>query len=120
MKRLPRELRIRRHRRVRKRVSGSQERPRLNVFRSNVHLYVQVIDDEVGRTLVAASTMEKEIWQQIADQNRVIQAQTVGRIVAERALQAGITKIVFDRGGFKYHGRVKALADAAREAGLSF
>jgi large subunit ribosomal protein L18 len=120
MKRLPRELRIRRHRRVRKRVSGSQERPRLNVFRSNVHLYVQVIDDEVGRTLVAASTKEKEIWQQIAGQNRVIQAQTVGRIVAERALQAGITKIVFDRGGFKYHGRVKALADAAREAGLSF
>ncbi|NJN66418.1 MAG: 50S ribosomal protein L18 [Chloroflexaceae bacterium] len=120
MKRSPRELRIRRHRRVRKRVEGSQERPRLSVFRSNVHLYVQVIDDEAGRTLVAASTMEKEVRQQVAGQSGILQAQTVGRILAERALEAGITQIVFDRGGFKYHGRVKALADAAREAGLSF
>lgn len=115
------ELRIRRHRRIRKHVEGSQERPRLCVFRSNAHIYAQVIDDSIGSTLVAASTVDKEIRPNLSsDQSKIAQAQLVGKVVAERALQAGITHIVFDRGGFKYHGRVRALAEAAREAGLSF
>jgi large subunit ribosomal protein L18 len=119
-RRLPRELRVRRHFRLRKRVSGSPERPRLNVFRSNAHIYAQVIDDVQGHTLAAASTNEK-VW--AADdgaKTKTEQAAIVGRLVAERAQAAGVTKVVFDRGGYKYHGRVKALAEAAREAGLSF
>ncbi len=118
--RSPRELRLRRHFRLRKRVSGTPERPRLNVFRSNAHIYAQVIDDVKGHTLAAASTNEKT-WN--ADDNKKTKtekAAIVGRLVAERALAAGVTKVVFDRGGYKYHGRVKALAEAAREAGLSF
>jgi len=119
-KRTPRELRIRRHNRLRKRVEGSSERPRMSVSRSNLHIYVQVIDDTVGHTLVSASTKEKDLQQQVAGQTKIVQAQFLGKVVAERALSAGITKIVFDRGGFKYHGRVRALAESAREAGLSF
>jgi large subunit ribosomal protein L18 len=119
-KRSPRELRIRRHNRLRKRVQGSPERPRLNVFRSNVHIYAQVIDDVDGRTLAAASTNEKAWSEADAGKTKTEQATIVGRLVAERALAAGVTKVVFDRGGYKYHGRVKALADAAREAGLNF
>jgi large subunit ribosomal protein L18 len=119
-KRTTRELRIKRHRRLRRQVGGSSERPRLCVFRSNVHIYAQVIDDTIGHTLVAASTVEQDISQLVGEQSKTAQAQAIGKLVAERALQAGITKIVFDRGGFRYHGRVKALAEAAREAGLSF
>jgi large subunit ribosomal protein L18 len=119
-KRSPRELRIRRHNRLRKKVSGSVERPRLNIFRSNAHIYAQVIDDVKGHTLAAASTNEKG-WGEADDKKtKTEQAAIVGRLVAERAKAAGVEKVVFDRGGFKYHGRVKALADAAREAGLNF
>ena len=114
-----RELRIRRHNRVRRRVSGSQERPRLAVFRSNEHIYAQVIDDTTGHTLVAASTVEKALLEQLTG-TKTAQAKIIGTAVAERAKAAGVTKVVFDRGGFKYHGRVQALADAAREAGLDF
>jgi large subunit ribosomal protein L18 len=119
-KRTPRDLRIRRHARLRKRVFGKVERPRLSVFRSNTHIYAQVIDDTQGRTLAAASTVEAEARGQTDGMTKVAQAQLVGRIVAERAKAAGIEAVVFDRGGFKYHGRIKALADAAREAGLNF
>jgi large subunit ribosomal protein L18 len=119
-KRSPRDLRLRRHNRLRKRVSGSQERPRLSIFRSNVHIYAQVIDDIVGRTLAAASTNEKAWPEDEASKTKTEQAVLVGKLVAERAIEAGVTKVVFDRGGFKYHGRVKALAEAAREAGLNF
>lgn len=119
-KRTSRELRIRRHQRLRKYVEGSSERPRLCVFRSNVHMYAQIIDDSIGHTLVAASTVEPVVREQVEGQKKVSQAEIVGKLVAERAIDAGITQIVFDRGGYKYHGRVKALADAARKAGLSF
>jgi large subunit ribosomal protein L18 len=115
-KRTPRELRIRRHNRLRKKVAGTPERPRLSVFRSNVHIYAQVIDDVVGHTLASASSVEAEG----VSGTKTEQAAQIGKLVAERALNAGITKVVFDRGGFKYHGRIKALADAAREAGLNF
>jgi large subunit ribosomal protein L18 len=119
-KRTSRELRARRHHRVRKKVEGSTERPRLSVFRSNEHIYAQVIDDTLGRTLVAASTVDKLLVNGLAGKTKTEDAQAVGKAVAERALEAGITKVVFDRGGFRYHGRIKALADAAREAGLNF
>lgn len=119
-RRSPRDLRLRRHFRLRKRVNGSVERPRLNVFRSNAHIYAQVIDDTKGYTLASASTNEKG-WDETGEaQTKVAQAALVGKLVAERALAAGVTKVVFDRGGYKYHGRVKALAEAAREAGLNF
>jgi large subunit ribosomal protein L18 len=119
-RRTPRDLRIRRHFRLRKRVSGTTERPRLNVFRSNAHIYAQVIDDVKGHTLAAASTNEKG-WSEADDKKtKSEQAVVVGRLIAERAKAAGIEKVVFDRGGYKYHGRVKALAEAAREAGLNF
>lgn len=120
MPRATRELRIRRHSRVRRRVAGSVERPRLSVFRSNMHIYAQVIDDTTGHTLAAASTVEKELAEQVSGQTKVERAKAVGKMIAERAKQAGVGKVVFDRGGFKYHGRVQALADAAREAGLDF
>jgi len=110
------EARQRRHRRVRKRVRGTAERPRLAVFRSNRHVTAQVIDDVAGRTLAAASTVEADLRGD-ATGNREA-ATKVGRLVAERAQAAGIDKVVFDRGGFRYHGRVAAVADAAREAGL--
>jgi large subunit ribosomal protein L18 len=108
------------HRRVRVKVKGTPERPRLCVYRSLTHLYAQVIDDAAGRTLVAASSVDKETRKQIKGGGNVASAKTVGQVVAERARAKGITQVVFDRGGYRYHGRVKALADAAREAGLKF
>ena len=108
--------RQRRHERVRKVVSGTTERPRLNVFRSLSHIYAQVIDDIHGVTLASASSLDSSV----SDVPKTEQAKLVGKLVAERALGAGVTKVVFDRGGYKYHGRVKALADASREAGLDF
>src|ERR1700679_2917661 len=111
--------RARRHYRVRKKVSGTSERPRLAVFRSNKHITAQVIDDRSGRTVAAASSVEKDLRQSGHTRNRET-ATTVGRLVAERAKAAGIGRVVFDRGGFQYHGRVAAVADAAREAGLEF
>ncbi|HEY8342021.1 MAG TPA: 50S ribosomal protein L18 [Calditerricola sp.] len=114
------EMRKKRHLRVRKKVFGTPERPRLNVFRSNKHIYAQIIDDLKGHTLVAASTLDKELRDQIENGGNVEAAAKVGALVAKRALEKGITKVVFDRGGYKYHGRVKALAEAAREAGLEF
>jgi large subunit ribosomal protein L18 len=114
------EARKRRHLRVRKRVKGTMERPRLNVYRSNKHIYAQVIDDVHGRTLVSASTLDKELRDVIANGSNVEAARKVGELVAKRALEKGLTSVVFDRGGYLYHGRVQALADAAREAGLQF
>ncbi|MEO7555444.1 MAG: 50S ribosomal protein L18 [Acidimicrobiales bacterium] len=113
-----REARIRRHRRVRKKVRGTAERPRLAVFRSNKHIAAQVIDDLTGRTLAAAATTEADL--KAGGTGNADAAKKVGALVAERAKAAGITKVVFDRGGFLYHGRVAAVADAAREAGLEF
>ena len=110
--------RDRRHRRVRARAIGTSERPRLNVFRSLNHIYAQVIDDSQGHTLAAAGSLEADI--RTAKANKTEEAKQVGRLVAERARQAGVTQVVFDRGGWQYHGRVKALAEAAREAGLDF
>jgi large subunit ribosomal protein L18 len=112
--------RRRRHARVRKRVQGTAARPRLCVFRSLSHIYAQVIDDESGRTLVAASDLEQEALASIDGTTKTGRATLVGRLVGQRALKKGIKEIVFDRGGYKYHGRVKALAEAAREAGLKF
>lgn len=110
--------RKRRHARVRKKLSGTQERPRLNVYRSNKHMYVQLIDDQKGTTLVSASTKDKE-WNGEATGNTEA-AKQVGEVIAKRAQDKGYKAVVFDRGGYLYHGRVKALADAAREAGLEF
>ena len=115
-----RNARKRRHRRVRKRLSGTADRPRLNVFRSLRHIYAQIIDDEVGHTLVSASTSEAEVRKQIESMAKTEQAHLVGKVLAERALAKGVTQVVFDRGGYKYHGRVKALAEGSREAGLKF
>ncbi len=116
----PREARLRRHRRIRNRVEGRSERPRLAVFRSLTHVYAQVIDDERGQTVASASTTEKDVRDRLDGLKKVAQADLVGRVVAERALAAGVTKVVFDRGGNLYHGRVKALADGARAGGLEF
>lgn len=110
--------RLRRHRRVRKGVQGTPERPRLSVFRSSRHMAAQLIDDTAGVTLVSASTLEPDL--RAANGGNVAAAAGVGTVVAERALTAGITAVVFDRGGYRYHGRVAALADAARRAGLEF
>ncbi len=114
------EQRVKRHRRIRKRVFGTAERPRMSVFKSLKHMYVQIIDDEKGHTLVSAATNEKEIREAIKGMSKTEQAKYLGKVIAERALEKGIKKVVFDRGGFKYQGRVQALADAAREAGLEF
>ncbi len=114
------EARLRRHRRVRKRVFGTPDRPRLNVFRSLNHIYAQVIDDVSGHTVVSASTLDPEIREALVGKTKTEKAKEVGRLVAKRALEQGIKQVVFDRGGYKFHGRVKALADAAREAGLDF
>lgn len=111
------EARVRRHSRVRKKVRGEAERPRLAVFRSNKHIVAQVIDDRAGRTLAAASSNEADLRSGSGNKDS---AAKVGRLVAERAKAAGVTKVVFDRGGFLYHGRVAALADAARDEGLEF
>lgn len=115
-----RKARERRRAHVRRKVGGTPERPRLNVFRSLTHIYAQVIDDTLGHTLVTASTVDGELRELIAGKAKVEQAKLVGRILAERALQKGVTQVVFDRAGYKYHGRVKALAEAARAAGLDF
>lgn len=113
--------RKRRHLRVRAKVFGTPERPRLNVFRSNKHVYAQIIDDTRGHTLVAASTLEREVRERLPEPHpKVEEARVVGQVIGERALSKGITKVVFDRGGYKYHGRVKALAEGARAAGLQF
>ena len=108
------------HSRIRKKVRGSSERPRLAVYRSLNHIYAQVIDDVDGRTLVAASTIDKEVAKQIGDKDKKEAARVVGKVLAERAKNAGITLVVFDRGGYRYHGRVAALAEGAREGGLEF
>ena len=113
-------LREKKHMRLRNRLSGTAERPRLAVFRSNNHMYAQIIDDTVGNTLVSASTLEKEIKAELEKTNDVDAAAYVGKIVSKRAMDKGITEVVFDRGGFLYHGKIKALAEAAREAGLVF
>ena len=110
--------RKRRHRRVRRRVKGTSRRPRLNVFRSNRNIFAQVIDDVDGRTLVSCSTIDRDLAPQLSDKNKVEAAKLVGRAVAERAKEAGINTVVFDRGGYKYTGRVAAVAQGAREAGL--
>ncbi len=112
--------RARRHRRIRARVSGSAQRPRLNIFRSNKHIYAQVIDDTTGRTLVEASTLDKEFKDLSESGSTVAAAEKIGSMVARRAIEKGVSAVVFDRGGYLYHGRVQALADAAREAGLEF
>ena len=117
-KRTPQAARNRRHLRIRKRVMGTPERPRLAVFRSLSHIYAQVIDDVAGTTLAAASDLEANLRQ--ADGKKAEVAKQVGTLVAQRAKDAGVSQVVFDRGGFIYHGRIKALADGAREAGLSF
>ncbi len=114
------EQRQRVHARVRTRVSGTPERPRLSVYRSVGHIYAQVIDDRSSRTLVSASSIDKEVKKGLKGGGNIASAKAVGKIIADRAKAAGVSKVVFDRGGYKYHGRVKALADAAREAGLQF
>ena len=114
------EIRVIRHERVRKKISGTPETPRLCVYRSNMHIYAQVIDDVAGKTLCSASTVEKEIAAQIGEENKKGAAKLVGKIVAERALNAGIKAVVFDRGGYIYTGRVAELAAGAREGGLDF
>jgi len=108
------------HRRVRQTVSGTSDRPRLAVYRSLNHIYAQVIDDRAGKTLVSASSIDKETRKQTKGGGNVATAKLIGKVVAERAIAAGISKVVFDRGGYMYHGRVEALAQAAREAGLKF
>jgi large subunit ribosomal protein L18 len=115
-----RQARQRRHARVRKRVYGTPERPRLSVFRSLQHIHAQVIDDTRGHTLIAASTLDADVQSGLAGKNKTGQAEIVGNMIAQRALAAGIKQVVFDRGGYLYHGRVKALADAARKGGLDF
>ena len=108
------------HARVRTRLVGTPERPRLNVYRSVAHIYAQVIDDRGGRTIVSASSVDKETKKNLKGGGNIASAKAVGKVIADRAKAAGVTQVVFDRGGYKYHGRVKALADAAREAGLKF
>ncbi|MCX8084350.1 MAG: 50S ribosomal protein L18 [Calditerrivibrio sp.] len=114
------DSRIRRHKRIRKKVSGTAERPRLAVFRSNRYIYVQVINDDTGNTLVAASSLEKDLREKFAGRVNVEVSKAVGKLIAERALEKGIKSVVFDRGGYIYHGKIKALADSARESGLDF
>ena len=114
------QVRLRRHRRVRKHISGTAERPRLSVFRSASHIYAQVIDDKIHQTLIAASSLDAEVKGAHPNGGNVEAAKAVGKLAAERAIEKGIKEVVFDRGGFLYHGRVKALAEAAREAGLEF
>ena len=108
------EVRVNKHRKLRNRFSGTAERPRLAVFRSNNHMYAQIIDDTVGNTLVSASTLQKDVKAELE------KTHNVGTVIAKKAIEKGITSVVFDRGGFIYHGKIKALADAAREAGLNF
>jgi large subunit ribosomal protein L18 len=114
------DIRLRLHRRIRKKIAGSTARPRLAVFRSQAHIYAQVINDEDGRTLCSASTVDKELRAKKQSGANVAAAKAVGALIASRAKEKGVEAVVFDRGGFQYHGRIKALADAAREAGLKF
>ena len=114
------EVRVNKHRKLRNRFSGTAERPRLAVFRSNNHMYAQIIDDTVGKTLVAASTVEKEVSAELEKTNNVDAAAYLGTVIAKRAIEKGINTVVFDRGGFIYQGKIAALAEAAREAGLEF
>ena len=114
------EIRVKKHMRIRNRFSGTAERPRLAVFRSNNHMYAQIIDDTVGNTLVSASTLEKEIKAELEKTNNVDAAAYLGTVIAKRALEKGISEVVFDRGGFISQGKIAALAEAAREAGLQF
>lgn len=113
-------VRQNKHRKIRNRFSGTAERPRLAVFRSNNHMYAQIIDDTVGKTLVAASTLEKDVKAELEKTNDVAAAAYLGTVIAKKALENGIKTVVFDRGGFIYQGKIKALAEAAREAGLEF
>ena len=114
------EVRVKKHNRMRNHLAGTAQRPRLAVFRSNNHMYAQIIDDTVGNTLVSASTLQKEVKAELEKTNNVDAAAYLGTVIAKRAIEKGITSVVFDRGGFIYHGKIKALADAAREAGLDF
>ena len=114
------KIRVQKHRRMRNRFSGTAERPRLAVFRSNNHMYAQIIDDTVGNTLVSASTLEKEVKAELEKTNNVDAAAYLGTVIAKKAIEKGIKAVVFDRGGFIYQGKIKALAEAAREAGLEF
>ena len=114
------EVRVKKRNRMRNHLAGTAERPRLAVFRSNNHMYAQIIDDTVGKTLVSASTVQKDVKAELEKTNDVAAAAYLGQVIAKKALEAGITTVVFDRGGFIYQGKVKALADAAREAGLEF
>ncbi|MCI9315460.1 MAG: 50S ribosomal protein L18 [Lachnospiraceae bacterium] len=114
------KVRVKKHNRLRNRFSGTAERPRLAVFRSNNHMYAQIIDDTVGNTLVSASTLEKSVKSELEKTNNVDAAAYLGTVIAKRAIEKGIKTVVFDRGGFIYQGKIAALADAAREAGLEF
>ncbi len=114
------KIRENKHRKIRNRFAGTAERPRLAVFRSNNHMYAQIIDDTVGNTLVSASTLQKDVKAELEKTNNVEAAAKLGEVIAKKALEKGITNVVFDRGGFIYQGKIKALADAAREAGLQF
>ena len=114
------EVRTNKHRRMRHTLSGTSERPRLSVFRSNNHMYAQIIEDTVGKTLCSASTLDKEVKDAVEKTNNVEAASKLGSVIASRALDAGVKQVVFDRGGFIYAGKVQALAEAAREAGLDF
>ena len=114
------KVRQKKHRRLRNHIVGTAQKPRLAVFRSNNHMYAQIIDDTVGNTLVSASTLQKEVKAELEKTNDVDAAAYLGKVIAEKAKEKGITEVVFDRGGFIYQGKIKALADAAREAGLNF
>jgi len=113
------EARLKRHLRVRKKIQGTTERPRLSIYRSSKHMYAQIIDDTTGKTLAAASTQDKSLTE-VGNGGNIEAAKLVGKLIAERAKETGIVKVVFDRGGYLYHGRIQALADAAREGGLEF
>ena len=114
------EIRVKKHLKLRNRFTGTPERPRLAVFRSNNHMYAQIIDDTVGNTLVSASTLEKDVKAELSKTNDVAAAAYLGTVIAKKALEKGVKAVVFDRGGFIYQGKIKALADAARAAGLEF
>jgi len=117
---LRKQARLKRKKRIRKKLIGSKEQPRLSVFRSSKHIYAQIVDDTDGHTIIAASSMEKEVKEQPKFENKVALANFVGKLLGERAIEKGINKVVFDRNGFLYHGRVKAVSDGARKAGLEF
>jgi large subunit ribosomal protein L18 len=114
------KARLKRHLRVRKKIEGTEARPRLNVFRSSKHIYAQIIDDVTGVTMASASTLDKELKEDVSNGGNVNAARKVGELIARRAKEKGVEKVVFDRGGYIYHGRVQALAEAARETGLDF